>query len=102
MNDVPGTAEAARAAGALPAAACHEVLFAAEERGEYGYDLAAFREDLAAFFAGGGGGGEEEAEEGEEGEEGGGGGGGCAEGERAGPPWRLTCEEALAFLADAQ
>ncbi len=101
MNNEPGPGGGgAWAAGALPAAACHEALFAAEERGEYGYDLAAFREDLAAFFAGGGGGGEEEADEGEEGEEGGGGGGGCAE--RAGPPWRLTCEEALAFLADAQ
>lgn len=60
---------------------CHGVLFGEEERGEYGYDEALFREDLSAWRA------EQRRASGEE------------EGEEE---EALTVEEALAFLKEMQ
>jgi len=57
---------------------CHEVLFDAEMRGEYGYDLEAFRTDVEAFLEDTPGRQSAEAEEG------------------------LTLEEALDFLGEMQ
>jgi hypothetical protein len=75
---VGGDGGGAGGAGAVEVTECHAALFGEEERGEYGYDLELFRQDLHAWHLREGGAPQLEPERG------------------------LTVDQALAFLREMQ